>query len=97
MLDQLTLHTFEARKGETFLLSDERLGDLPLTLTEVLTNGMQGNADRQQFSLHFQGPGEPRLPQRIYRLDNEATGALELFLVPVGRDEGGFVYEAVFT
>lgn len=97
MLDQLTKETFDARKGDTFRLTDEHVGELPLVLAEVLTNGLRGGGGRQQFSLHFHGPGEPLLPQRIYRLENDAAGALDLFLVPVGRDDDSVVYEAVFT
>lgn len=52
---------------------------------------------RQPFSLLFRGPLEPVLPQRIYALDGEPLGALELFLVPVGPDREGMCYEAVIT
>jgi hypothetical protein len=37
------------------------------------------------------------LPQRIYRLEHDELGALDLFLVPIGRDDSGVRYEAVFT
>jgi hypothetical protein len=37
------------------------------------------------------------LPQRIYRLEHEQMGPLELFIVPVGPDGDGLGYEAIFT
>jgi len=97
MLDQLTKETFEARRGETFRLSDEQAGAVELTLADVRGNNLRGKAPREQFSLHFNGPAEPLLPQRIYRLDNAEMGALDIFLVPVARDDEGVTYEAVFT
>lgn len=52
---------------------------------------------RQPFALEFSGPMEPLLQQRIYCLDNPEVGELELFLVPVGPQDGRQRYEAVFT
>ena len=62
----------------------------------------RGNADpqakqRQAYSVILRGPMEPVLDQRIYRLRNQTLGALDLFLVPVGPDETGMRYEAVFN
>jgi hypothetical protein len=51
---------------------------------------------REPFSIVFRGPLEPVLPQRIYRFEHEALGAFELFIVPIGTDESGMQYEAVF-
>ena len=48
---------------------------------------------RAPFSLEFQGGPSPPLPQRIYRVEHEELGALEIFLVPIAPDR----YEAVFT
>jgi hypothetical protein len=52
---------------------------------------------REPFSLVFAGPAAPVLPQSIYRLENDDLGALEIFLVPIGRDAGGTRYEAAFN
>jgi hypothetical protein len=45
----------------------------------------------------FRGPQDVSLPQRIYRVEHAGIGAFEIFLVPIGPDEGGHRYEAVFT
>ena len=45
----------------------------------------------------FRGPGEPVLAQRIYPLDNQTLGRLEIFLVPIGPDDEGMRYQAVFN
>lgn len=97
MLDKMTRETFEPRQGETFRLTDEEAGEIALELTEVRGTGLHGKAAREQFSLHFRGPHEPLLPQRIYRLENATTGAMDIFLVPIARDDEGTTYEAIFT
>jgi hypothetical protein len=48
---------------------------------------------RAPFSLVFAGGPSPPLPQRVYRVEHDALGALEIFLVPIAPDR----YEAVFT
>lgn len=98
MLDKLTKEAFEPRKGESFKLTHETAsGEVELKLAAVQGTGLQGKAPREQFSLHFHGPREPQLPQQIYHLENTALGAMDLFLVPIARDEQGMIYEAVFT
>lgn len=78
-------------------LRDAAAAPIELRLSGVRTNGLRGPDGRAQFAVHFQGPMDPILPQMIYRLENPATGVLELFLVPIGRDSEGVTYEAVFT
>lgn len=51
----------------------------------------------EPFSLVFRGPRQPILPQAIYPLDHPVLGRLEIFLVPIGYDDRGLRYEAVFT
>jgi len=97
MLDKVTKETFEPIKGGMFALVLDEEQTLPLELSAVLGTGLQGLANREQFSLHFRGPATPVLPQRIYRLDHPELGALEIFLVPIRRDAAGITYEAVFT
>jgi hypothetical protein len=45
----------------------------------------------------FRAPLAAVAVQRIYPLDHETLGSLELFLVPIGPDERGLLYEAIFT
>jgi len=75
--------------------------DPPVELELSEVKGYLGKADEQsgmeRFSLFFTGPGDRHLPQQIYSIEHERMGAFELFLVPVGRDESGFRYEAVFN
>ena len=52
---------------------------------------------KEPFNLLFIGPLQPVLPQAIYRLESLAMEPVEIFLVPVGRNEAGIEYEAVFN
>ena len=97
MLEKLTKETFEPAAGSVFALQLGEGQTVPLELSAVRGNGLQGMATREQFALHFRGPSAPVLAQRIYRLEHPDLGALEIFLVPIQRDAGGMTYEAVFT
>lgn len=76
-----------------------QLEDAP-ALTARLIEARPGYHDNPQarapFSLTFEAPAEPVLPQRIYRLIHATWGSLDVFLVPVARSATGLHYEAVF-
>lgn len=94
----LTPADFHARANETFDLS---LGEssMPLTLTEVQVTPQYAFSGqlRQPFSLIFRSASPVALPQKIYRLKNQTMGEVDIFLVPVGREVQGIVYQAVFN
>jgi hypothetical protein len=52
---------------------------------------------QQQFSLFFRGPLAYLLPQGTYYMEHEKMGTVSIFIVPVGREQDGFRYEAVFN
>ncbi len=53
---------------------------------------------RQPFRLCFLGPvSDYYLIQRLYLLDHEVMGALEIFITPLGPDAGRMRYEAIFA
>lgn len=99
MLETFTLETFQPHLGELFYIVE---GDarLPTKLTEAYPwgPGAAAGRDRTPFSLVFHTvPQAPVLQQQIYRLEGETMEPFELFLVPIGPDERGMRYEAVFT
>lgn len=75
----------EAGEGEGFDLS-------LLEVDEVISNEVQ-----ESFSLLFRAPGDAPPVQGIYRLEHAGLGKMDLFLVPVKKDESGLYYEAVFN
>ena len=101
MLEQLTADTFAPAVGDRFVLDDDAGVRLELELLESRLHepdapATDASGRRAPFSLLFLGPADSVLPQRIYRLEHESLGPLEIFIVPVGRDESGTTYEAVF-
>lgn len=97
MLDcAVTLAHFEPLVGSQFLLRLDDEGTLPAQLIEARAV-RQGSSDvRPPFSLTFEGPAEPMLPQRTYRVEHPALDAMDIFLVPVARTTTGLHYQAVF-
>jgi len=65
-----------------------------LELAEVAD---QSNAQLEQFSLTFTGAASPWLQQGSYKLTHPQIGKCELFLVPIGPDNSGMRYQAVFS
>ncbi len=96
MLDLLTIAAFAPCLGEVFQARADGLA-LDLTLIEVKALRSRTGQPREPFTLLFRGPLAPLLPQRIHSLHHDALGALEIFLVPIGPDETGQRYEAVFN
>ena len=102
MLESFTIETFANRIAEQFGVSTEA-GAIALEL--LAATSLAGTSRpvtlppgrRAPFSLEFLGPPEPILPQGTYAFEHDTLGAFELFVVPIGRDERGTRYEAVFT
>lgn len=102
MLDQLTVDDFKGAIGQSFALQadDEATLDLELIEASTLDAGVpskDGKGVRNPFQIMFRGPADPIAPQRIYELENDGVGTLEIFLVPVGQDAAGVRYQAVFS
>jgi hypothetical protein len=101
VLERLTAESFAPAVGDAFVLDGGDAGPLELELLESRLHhpdapAVDESGARAPFSLLFRGPVEPVLPQRIYRLKHESVEAIEIFIVPVGRDQSGTTYEAVF-
>jgi hypothetical protein len=105
---QLSAGTFEPLIGEPFVVA---LKDGRVTLTlrgvtrlpsprRVDSGGgavpIQSGARPDPFTLLFGGASH-LLPQRTYAIRSEALGdPVDIFIVPIGQDREGFIYEAVF-
>lgn len=101
MLETLTTDSFTAQAGTAFRLDLPAGGAFDLTLVSATPLGEArrgGKVRDRAFSVLFLGPPAAAvLPQATYRLEHEALGGLEIFLVPVGRDGDRVRYEAVFN
>jgi hypothetical protein len=102
MLDKLTKDDFAGQIGEPFNVHYGSEVPLAAELVEVTGYAAGPRATgatirREPFSLVFRGPRAPVLPQRIYTLEHDAFGRLELFIVPIGPDATGMRYQVVFN
>ena len=100
MPDLLKSSDFHAHLNTTFRVRLDGMADaLPLELLRVTESAQTSGTDAgHAFSLLFLGPASPQyLTQHTYRLEHEEMGALEIFLVPLGPEEGRMQYEAVFS
>jgi hypothetical protein len=94
---------FEATNdyGQPVILNLYKVEDLPaqrdLAAKRKLAEGEETQIKEESFSLIFRGPLDEPLRQRTHKIKHYALGQLEIFLVPVGKDDGGRYYEAIFN
>src|SRR3954452_19447020 len=81
-LDMLTAGDFAALRGQRFSIAPDDDSPFDVELVGVTAIPREPGG-REPFSVLFQGGPSPPLPQRIYRVEHERLGALEIFLVPI--------------
>lgn len=103
-LGSLRLEDFSAHIGTAFRADLGEKGSMELALVEVRDLGTaprppqpEAGGRTRAFAVLFRGAPEPVLPQRIYTLTHVALGSLSLFIVPIGPDQAGMRYEAIFN
>lgn len=94
-LSRVTSVHFSKLEGQEFALTSLDPA-LNLKVLEVRKLG-SGEREGGAFSILWQGPSEPALPQATYSLSHPEIGEHAYFLVPVTATEVGVQYEAVFT
>ncbi|MGN6255745.1 MAG: DUF6916 family protein [Solirubrobacterales bacterium] len=94
---ELTLDTFAPAVGDVFTVGGEQGAKVELLLVEAAHKDVGPHAPCAAFSLLFHGPADPLLPQATYRFEHDSLGVMGIFIVPLGRDEHGSVYEAFFA
>jgi hypothetical protein len=94
-VDSFTKEAFAENLNTKFRLALAGPNTVELELTEVV--GTISTPHQEQFSIFFRGPQTPFLPQGTYHLEQERIGELDLFIVPIGKQADGYLYEAVFN
>jgi hypothetical protein len=103
MSDDLRVGTFSTQLNTSFRIHVSPTMAMEVELVEVtekraLDSQRPAAASCQErFSIIFRGPRDRILQQGMYQLQHNQLGALDLFLVPVGQDQDGVYYEAVFN
>jgi hypothetical protein len=95
----LVFEDFKDRVGSVFTVAEDGIPAIPMTLDEAkpLPARYAPVGGRAPFSLMFRGADMTILPQKLYRLRHAAMGEVEIFLVPVGKDDRGISYQATFN
>lgn len=93
----LSLAYFGPLEGRRFVVQREPDAPVNARLLQARCLPAAPAQEQQAFSLLFKGPVSPQLPQRTYRMRCAGMAeSLDIFLVPVGADAAGTLYEAVF-
>lgn len=100
MAFDLSFAAFTGRRGETFVVSREGMGPVEVELVEVEDlrdprKGLPSHVRQDPFQLILRGPVEPLLTQGLYTLAASKAEDVQLFLVPVGPEDGSNWYSVV--
>jgi len=98
-MDELPeLKDFETCLNNRFQVRLHDQSIYPLVLLEAAPLSRTALSRRSvPFQLKFHGPGPGYLPQQSHPLQHDKLGSFQLFLVPIGQDGDGFLYQAVFN
>lgn len=95
MLEILHLASFSEHVNTKFRINGNDSTFVDLELIEAADEDSTPRQER--FSLIFRGPLQPFLPQGTYRMEHDKMETLDLFLVPISKEEDGFRYQASFN
>jgi hypothetical protein len=87
--------SFAGVLGSPFTLTAAGGQSVDVELTEVTE--LKETANQRSFALLFSVPEPYQVEQGLYDLDHKVLGSMQLFLVPVGMDNGRWKLEAVFN
>ena len=99
MTDRLDVSVFASRKGQIFVLCspDGTRQDMELVEVNDLGRRATPQGELSNYGLVFLARVPTALPQAVYRVEHDALGGMDVFLVPIGRDGDGVRYEAIFN
>lgn len=95
MTEDLTREALTENLNSKFLMRFENAEPLELALQSVTE--LPAAEGQEQFSAIFGAPPNAPVAQGIYQLEHERFGLFGIFLVPIGRDQEGVRYEALFN
>ena len=95
MLEKLTREIFAENLNTRFRMFPQGGPVVEVELIEVKPG--RSTPRQEQFAILFRAPQDAPAQQGMFRLEHDKVGAIDLFLVPVRRDEQGLYYEAVFN
>lgn len=94
MLDNLHYEDFTPHLNSNFQM---QLGEMLREIELIGVENQSPSPQQEQFALTFRAPHDAPPEQGIYQLAHARLGSGALFLVPIGRNAQGLLYEAVFN
>jgi hypothetical protein len=91
----LSHDAFKQYINTKFQIKIDEQPPVEVELTEV--SDLKLYPQQEEFSVTFRGPLDMFLGQGVRFFTHQQMGQFELFLVPIGMDERGYNYEAVFN
>lgn len=96
MSKDITHQDFESIVGETIELeTGESCFQAKVDSVELLRKNP--DQERQPFSVELLADIADNHAQQIYQLSHPTLGELSLFVVPIGPEKGGMLYQVVFN
>jgi hypothetical protein len=95
LIENLTKEVLSEHMNTKFRVHAESFDPIELELIEL--NVGVSTPRQEQFSIVFSGPQNPFLYQGIHHMEHDKLGEFDLFIVPIAREQDGFLYEAVFN
>ncbi len=93
--DRLTYDFFKENLATTFTVQVKEGKSVELVLFEISPRKI--SRLNEYFSIIFHSPADFFLPQGMYSMESAVAGMIEVFIVPVGKENNEFLYEAVFN
>ncbi len=90
-----TREEFSTQLNKVFRANIEGADDCDMVLIEA--KSLVSNDLQESFSLLFRAPVDAAPAQSIYSMDSSQLGKMDLFLVPVKKDDKGMYFEAIFN
>ena len=98
MLEKLNAAKFSALLNKKFKIYFDPSSPSIVELIEVIEKKSDSEEVlRQPFSIIFSGQKDIVWPQGTYTIDHHSLGKMDIFLVPIGPNDHGMRYEAVFN
>ena len=100
-VDVLATGTYEGFAGHLNGAFAVGVGDGTVEMT--LVQATRGKARewegvrKEPFSLIFKCANPVIFPQKVYPFERPGFGKMDIFIVPVGRERDGIVYQAIFN
>jgi hypothetical protein len=94
-MDSLHFEDYLPHVNSKFTARFKNGASIELELTQV--EEKSPSPRQEQFVLTFRAPLDAPREQQIFDLHHEQLGGGSLFLVPIGKDANGLIYEVVFN